>query len=114
VALFILQAFKEQLLSVKIKVPDNIASKAAERLMSISFDEAISYMIKGPSRHLTIEPNCGFEMFLSNVKPIGYRICEFTFAISHECPDDRTNWVVDQKITVILICDEASVFMKGI
>ena len=100
-------------MSIKIDVPADIVTKATEIVMAISFDEAMSYLVKGPSKHLIIEPGCSFEMFLSNVKPYGYRMCKFTFAISHECPDDRTHWVVDQEINAIIICKEDSVHLKG-
>lgn len=91
-------------MSSAIEIPDRIFLKAYDKLISMTFNEAITSMIKGPAYHIVIEPDCPFEIAPYSLKSVGERNCAFTFAICHECSDDRTHWVTDKLISVS-ICD---------
>lgn len=93
-------------MSLPIEIPERIFVKAFETLIKTPFDNAIKAMVDGPGRHIVIEPGCKFELSPHSLKPMGEGYCEFTFAICHECTDDRTHWVTDRLISVSLICEK--------
>lgn len=88
-------------MSNPIEVPKELRSKALDILMSSSFDELLKLFLRGTSRHIPIGDQKVFELTPIEVKCTGDRIFTFMFAITHECPDDRSNWVNDSFLEII-------------
>ena len=88
-------------MSNPIEVPKELRSKALDVLTSSSFDELLKLFLRGTSRHIPIGDQKVFELTPIEVKCTGDRIFKFMFAITHECPDDRSNWVNDSFLEII-------------
>lgn len=101
-------------MSIPIEVPNDVYSKAAHTLLSTTFQELLESMIKGPCKHLIIEKGCKFEMAPKSMEACGEKICKFNFAITHECDDDRSNWVEDRTISVSVRFEGNEVVLKGL
>lgn len=87
-------------MSIPVEVPREVYAKAAMRLLDLSFKDMVEHIIKGPCSHIPIEPGCEFEMYPISMESHSRGMCKFTFAITHECEDDRTHWVNDRLISI--------------
>jgi len=88
-------------MSNPIKVPNEMRARALDILISSSFDELLKLFLRGESRHIPIGDQKLFELTPVEIKCTGDRIFTFMFAITHECPDDRSHWVNDAFLEVI-------------
>ena len=87
-------------MSNPIKVPNEMRDKALDILINSSFDELLKLFLRGESRHIPIGDQKVFELAPVEVKCTGDRVFTFMFAITHECPDDRSHWVNDAFLEV--------------
>lgn len=101
-------------MSVPIEVPKDIHVKALGKLLDMSFKDMLKSIIKGPCRHITIEDGLKFELCPVSVEAYGEKLCKFTFAITHECEDDRTHWVKDKLISIGVGFSGDSLVLEGI
>jgi hypothetical protein len=86
--------------SNQIKIPDEVRSKAVEVLEKSSFDDLLKLFLRGASRHAPIGDQKIFELTPVSAYCIGDKAFTFMFAITHECTDDRSNWVNDEFLEV--------------
>lgn len=92
-------------MSNRIEVPDTILSYLTNTLNRMPFEQLLTLFLKGACRHTGI-PNTGelnLELEAVKLECIALDTYKFTFRVIHECPDDRTHYVVDKTLEVLSV-----------
>ncbi len=92
-------------MSNSIEVPARVSSYLINTLNRMPFEQLLTLFLKGACRHTGI-PNTGelnLELEAVKLECIALDTYKFTFRVIHECPDDRTHYVVDKTIEVLSV-----------
>ncbi len=92
-------------MSNSVEVPARVLSYLMNTLNRMPFDRLLTLFLKGACRHTGI-PNTGelnLELEAVKLECIALDTYKFTFRVIHECPDDRTHYVVDKTIEVLSV-----------
>jgi NADPH-dependent 7-cyano-7-deazaguanine reductase QueF len=103
------------MMSKSIEVPAKVLSYLDTTLNNMPFEKLLTLFLKGACRHTGI-PNTGelnLELEAVKLECIALNTYKFTFRIIHECPDDRTHYVVDKTIEVLSVAARLWGFIGG-
>jgi NADPH-dependent 7-cyano-7-deazaguanine reductase QueF len=92
-------------MSNSVEVPARVLSYLTNTLNRMPFEQILTLFLKGACRHTGISNTGELNLELEAVKLecIALDTYKFTFRVIHECPDDRTHYVVDKTIEVLSV-----------